>query len=205
MKLKNILPMSVAGTLGLCCISFLTSCDGSSSSSGSGEGLEGVVIEIPDNPDEVNEENVGSDADNTGANEALEASYGAQVYDGINAERTSAGRSVLIRDSQMDALAASHNAFMISVASPGGTIQTGHDNAQSRAEANAARGFRSFGENTAGIRGYSSSVVARTFVDGWVASSGHYVNIIGDYTHTGVAVSVDSRDGTIYATQIFAK
>ncbi len=195
--------MSAIGAFSLGFASFLTSCDGSSSGGGSNDSAD---IELPDNPDDANDENTGTGATNSGANSGLEQSYGVQVFNGINSERTSTGLNALTRDSQMDALAASHNAYLIGQSSgSGGNIQTNHDNAQSRADANTARGFIKFGENTGGIRGYASSVVASTFVDGWVASPGHYTNIIGDYTHTGVAVTVDTRDGTIYSTQIFAK
>lgn len=206
MKIKNILSVSVLGAFSLGCVSFLSSCDGGSGGGVSGtDATEVESIDLPDNPDQANLEKTGSDATNSGANETLEATYGDQVYDGINAERISAGKSILIRDSQMDSLAAAHNAYLIGQANPGGVIDVNHDNAQARANANAARGFTKYGENTGGIRGYATSVVASTFVEGWVNSPGHFQNIIGDFTHTGVAVSVDTRDGTIYSTQIFAK
>ncbi len=185
----------------LALVSLLVSCDGSSD----GGSDDNTKIEIPDDTDQVNGENEGSNADNSGANSNLENSYALQIFNGINGERSQRSLSALTRDSQMDSLAASHNADMISRANPGGDIETDHNNAQSRASTIAPRGFKSYGENTAGIRGYSSSIVSSTFVDGWVASPGHFRNIIGNYTHTGVAVTVDSRDGTIYATQVFAK
>ena len=35
------------------------------------------------------------------------------------------------------------------------------------------------------------------------SSSG--ANIVGDSTHTGIALFIDATDGSIYATQLFAK
>lgn len=187
--------------VGLFSTSFLVSCD---SGGGSDSGSQ-TDLELPDDSSAGNNEQTGVDADNSGADETLEASYGDQVFDGINSERASRGLAALTRDSQMDSLAAAHNDDMISRAIANGTIISDHANAQSRADAIFARGFTAFGENTGGIRGYSSSVVASTFVTGWVNSPGHLENIIGDYTTTGVAVTVDPRDGTIFSTQIFTK
>ncbi len=198
MKLKNIISMVFIGAFST---SFLVSCDGSSDG-GSDNKTE---IEIPDDTDQVNGENQGSDANNSGANSNLEASYARQIFTGINGERSQRSLSALTRDSQMDSLAAAHNADMISRATPYGDIDTDHNNAQARANALASGGITAYGENTAGIRGYSSAVVSSTFVDGWVNSPGHFKNITGNYKRTGVAVTVDDRDGTIYATQIFAR
>lgn len=153
----------------------------------------------------VNGANTGGYADNSGANKALEGSYAVKVFNGINRVRAKNSLPALTRDSQMDSLAAKHNAGMISRASLSRAIDIDHKNAKGRAKAIFPRGFSSYGENTAGIRGHSSSVVPSVLVKGWVDSPGHFVNIIGDFTTTGVAVTVDPRDGTIYSTQIFAK
>ena len=47
---------------------------------------------------------------------------------------------------------------------------------------------------------------ANEFVEGWVHSPPHYKNILGkDYNVTGVAVSVNPKDNSINAAQVFGK
>ncbi len=141
----------------------------------------------------------------SGAVSANQNLYEAQVFTRINTERNSNSLSPLTRSSQLDALAASHNIYMRQQAPANSTpIQISHDNAQSRANAAFGFGFTRFGENVAGIRGYAASDVSVTFVNNWIGSPGHFQNITGDFTHTGIDVLV-AADGTIYATQLFAK
>lgn len=45
---------------------------------------------------------------------------------------------------------------------------------------------------------------ARAAVDGWIKSPGHHRNLVGDFTHCGIAVC-RGYDGYWYFTQIFAK
>jgi len=186
--------MSFAGVLA---IGLVVSCDSGGSATQSGSISVG-------GPGATNE---GSDTSGSGVDVNLEVSYANDIFTGINSVRVSAGggRVALIRDAALDAIAAGHNATMISAASPFGAIQTGHANVQSRADSVFDAGYNGFAENTGGIRGYASSEVPSEFVDGWVNSAGHYQNIIGDYTHSGIAVTVDTRDGTVYSTQIFAR
>jgi len=204
MKTKNILLTVSLGALSLTSFSIFTSCDGGSSGGGNTPMGQVDSITLPNNPDRASGENLGSST-NEGANQSLEDSYAKEIFDGINAQRVGNGLVPLTRNSLMDSLAAAHNATMINQANPGGVIDVNHDNVQSRANAIVADGFTSYGENTAGIRGYSSSVVPNTFLIGWINSPGHFDNIVGNFTHSGISVTVDSRDGTIYATQIFAK
>lgn len=199
MKINNLLTLVV----GVFSVGFLVNCDGGSSS-GDAVVIDKVVT-VPSDTDIVNDVNDAPRPDITGADETLEETYSNQVFNGINSERGSRSLPALIRDSGMDALAASHNAYLISIANPGGAIVTNHDNVQGRANVVFSSGFTAYGENTAGIRGYGSGIVANTFVEGWIASPGHLGNIAGNFTHTGVAVTVDERDGTIFSTQIFAR
>lgn len=60
----------------------------------------------------------------------------------------------------------------------------------------------SFGENVAYNSGYSNP--AQVAVNGWLASPGHYANIMGDYNLSGVGVAKNAK-GEYYFTQIFAK
>ncbi len=187
--------------VGVFSLGILANCDGGSDTAD----VLGNVVTVPSNTSIVNDVNTGSSTDTTGANQSLEQTYSNQIFNGINGQRQSRSLANLTRDTSLDAIAATHNAYLISIASPGGSIVTNHDNVQTRANAVFASGFTAYGENTAGIRGYNSSVVASTFVNGWVNSPGHLANIAGSYTRTGVAVAVDSRDGTIFSTQIFVR
>lgn len=45
----------------------------------------------------------------------------------------------------------------------------------------------------------------KSALDGWLNSPTHKINIIGDYTHFGIAIKVDPLTGDIYYTNIFAK
>ena len=52
-------------------------------------------------------------------------------------------------------------------------------------------------ENVA--KGYTT---AKDVVEGWVLSEGHYINLVGSYSHTAVSVAQNS-EGVLYYTQIF--
>ncbi len=199
MKIKNILTLG----LGLLSVGCLVNCDGGSSGDSTSTGDK--VVTVPSNTDIVNDVNDDSTSDDSGADDSLTQQYSAQIFNQINSRRLGSNLSALTRDSDLDALAESHNAYLISIANPGGSIVTNHDNVQGRANVAFGKGYVAYGENTAGIRGFASGVVASTFVNGWIASPGHLDNIEGNFTHTGVATSVDSRDGTIFSTQIFAR
>lgn len=59
-----------------------------------------------------------------------------------------------------------------------------------------------FGENAAYNFGYSNP--AQIAVNGWLASPGHYANIMGDYNLAGVGVAKNLK-GQYYFTQVFVK
>lgn len=193
MLIKNLLSFSVVALVSL----GLVSCDGG------GEENDLISIALPDDPDGANNLNTG---DVTKAPDpALELTYANLILIGINAQRADAGLPELVLNSDMSVLAADHNAYMMSRSQPFSNISVNHDNAQVRADAVVALGFKAYGENTGGVRGYNSGDVAPAFLTGWVRSPGHFANILGDFTHTGIAVTVDTRDNTVYSTQVFAK
>lgn len=146
-------------------------------------------------------------ATDTGADTALEASYAAQVHNKINDYRAGLGLSDFERVLELDALAAQHNQYMAEQAAASGSSQIliSHDNSQSRGNAVFAQGYTKYGENVAANRGYASDVVTDNFVLRWVNSDGHRENLERDFTHAGIDVYVDSRDNTIYVTQVYAK
>lgn len=193
MLFKNLMLFAVVALVSL----GFVSCDGG------GEENDLIRISLPGDPDGANALNTGELT--KAPDPELEATYANLILVGINAQRVEAGLPELILNPEMSVLAADHNAYLISRSQPFSIISVNHDNAQSRADAVVALGFKTYGENTGGVRGYNSGDVAPAFLTGWVRSPGHFANIVGDFTHTGIAVTVDTRDNTVYSTQVFAK
>lgn len=82
-------------------------------------------------------------------------------------------------------------------------VNFGHDGFSDRAEQmKKLIRLKAFGENVA----YSYNVEdhLRTAVSGWMNSSGHRKNILGDYNSTGIGIAYDKR-GVCYITQLFAR
>ncbi|OXG00532.1 Cysteine-rich secretory protein family protein [Flavobacterium araucananum] len=61
-------------------------------------------------------------------------------------------------------------------------------------------GAKKVGENVA--YNYKTSDAA---VKAWLESPGHKENIVGDYTHFGLSVTIDAKTGKKYYTNIFVK
>ncbi|MGF1617676.1 MAG: CAP domain-containing protein [Acidimicrobiia bacterium] len=105
----------------------------------------------------------------------------------INSHRTANGLTALSRDSGLDAEA---RAWSQQMAANGGLSHS-----------NLSRflpPWSSVGENVA-FGGSVSSIFG-----GLTASSGHNANMLGDFTHLGVGVWVDSA-GTLWTTHVFTK
>lgn len=85
-----------------------------------------------------------------------------------------------------------------------GIVPFGHQGADARYAAlrAAIASLTRFGENVAYNFGFSNP--AQTAVNGWLNSPGHYANIMGNFTITGVGVAKNLR-GEYYFTQIFGK
>ena len=77
------------------------------------------------------------------------------------------------------------------------TVPFGHQGFHERAK--KAAGFRGAGENVAWNAGYSDPI--RTMVEGWIKSPGHRANMLGNYTHIGVAFAHEGSKW--YGTQFF--
>jgi uncharacterized protein YkwD len=195
MKIKKIFLMPILGCLSS--VAFV-SCDGGSDTNNS------VNLQIPD-PSATTDTGGTNNDPSQNPTTSLEDQYADQLFNKINEVRTSRGLPALVRDTSIDGLCNDHNIGMVNRSTPGGALSSDHDNVQARADVLFAAGFISYGENTAVIRGYASSVVTNEFTEGWVTSPGHFANIIGNYTHTGIAVNVDARDGSVFATQIFTR
>jgi uncharacterized protein YkwD len=196
--------LSLISLLGFIISLSLVSCDGGSSSETTADDIgseNDIVLDIPDNLDTVVED-AGGDVDPE-ISPDLEAQYADEVFASVNQERASRSLPALVRDGTMDSLCAGHNTYLVGNATPNGAIQINHDNAESRINILFSDGYKSFAENVAAHRGVASANVASTFVQNWVASPEHLKNLTGSYTFSGIAVKVDTRDGTVYVTQIF--
>jgi uncharacterized protein YkwD len=119
----------------------------------------------------------------TGPNGELEAQFAAK----INGLRSASGLAPLTRDGSLDAMA---RAWAEQMAGNGGLS---HSNLGSLLPPWSAAA-----ENVA-MGGSVDSVFAAL-----AASSGHLTNMLGDYTHVGVGVWVDSS-GSIWTTHIFTR
>ncbi|MDF5710746.1 MAG: CAP domain-containing protein [Nostoc sp. S4] len=118
------------------------------------------------------------------------------VFNQINNYRASRGLSALTRNSAIDNQARIHSQNMAS-----GKVPFGHTGVQQRLKAIGIT-YKAAGENVAYNQGYSDP--ATQAVQGWLKSSGHLANIIGNYNLTGVGVASNSK-GQIYFTQIFLR
>jgi hypothetical protein len=106
-----------------------------------------------------------------------------------NEARWSNGQAGLISNSDLDAVAYAWAQHMAS---------TGVMEHNPNVTTQVPSGWRSVGENVA--QGYSSGGSVH---DGWMNSSGHRANILGDYTDIGVAL-IDGG-GSSWAVQVFAR
>ena len=201
MRLKRILIPSIGCLFSVA----LISCDGGGSGSPSdiGETIDKIIVKLPDDPSQAADASGKEDDGSVTAN--LEEQYASIIFAGINQARAERGLPLLTRDNLVDSLCADHCVYMIGSAVPNGPLNLNHDNAQSRADVMFNVGYKSFGENTGAIRGYRSDQVATEFVNGWINSSKHSAILFGDYTHSGIAIRVNSADNGIFATQIFGK
>ncbi|MBG6094441.1 CAP domain-containing protein [Nocardioides luteus] len=117
------------------------------------------------------------------------AGEGGTIKRLANAARADAGLDPLIRDSALDGLARKW-AYKIAA---DGELSHNPDLAEQVPE-----GWQGVGENVA--MGYPTGAEMHR---GWMGSDGHRANILGDYTHIGIAfVEVDN---TTWGVQVFAK
>lgn len=117
------------------------------------------------------------------------AGEGGTIKRLANSARADAGLDPLTRDSALDGLARKW-AYKIGA---DGELSHNPDLAEQVPE-----GWQGVGENVA--MGYRTGAEMHR---GWMSSEGHRANILGDYTHIGIAfVEVD---GTTWGVQVFAK
>ena len=122
----------------------------------------------------------------------------ANVQREVNTYRALRGLSPLVADETIAAVARRHSEAMAA-----GRVQFSHDGFEERAEAlQRSLPYRSVAENLALNRG-APEPDARALA-GWLESSGHQQNIVGDFDMTGVGVA-QAPDGSYYFTQLFLK
>jgi hypothetical protein len=117
------------------------------------------------------------------------AGEGGTIKRLANSARSEAGLGPLSRDSALDGLARKW-AYKIAA---DGALSHNPDLAEQVPE-----GWQGVGENVA--MGYPTGTKMHR---GWMGSDGHRANILGDYTHIGIAFVV--VDGTSWGVQVFAK
>jgi uncharacterized protein YkwD len=84
-----------------------------------------------------------------------------------------------------------------------GKVDFGHGGFEERAAAARRTGrYSAFGENLAYSYGVDDHL--KKAAEGWMQSSSHRANILGDYDETGIGIAF-SKEGRCYITQLFAK
>ncbi|WP_456314451.1 CAP domain-containing protein [Pseudomonas shirazensis] len=142
---------------------------------------------------------VKNEIENTITDETLVANYNysneeLELMKLINDYRKSIGLNALERINHISYKSEEHNKYMIK------NNKMSHDNFDSRSK-NIMKLLRakSIAENVA-----VSYPTPKAVLDGWLNSSGHKVNIEGDFTHFGLAITTDAS-GKKYYTNIFVK
>ena len=113
----------------------------------------------------------------------------------INDYRTSKGLNTLQVVNHISFKSEEHNEYMID------NNVVNHDYFEQRSN-NIIHvlGAERVGENIA-----YNYVTAEAAMNAWLNSPGHKANIVGDYTHIGISVSVDPATGRKYYTNMFMK
>ncbi|WP_366183054.1 CAP domain-containing protein [Flavobacterium ovatum] len=117
------------------------------------------------------------------------------TMDLINKYRVSVGLNPLERINHISFKSEEHDEYMIS------NKVVNHNDFVARSE-NIIKvlGAKKVGENVAYNFNTAESVVAA-----WLNSPAHKENIVGNYTHFGIAIKMDPDTGKKYYTNIFAK
>lgn len=133
-------------------------------------------------------------AQNTSSFAALEQS----VHNQINQYRKSRNLPPLTLDARISAQSRLHSQAMAS-----GKVPFSHDGFDQRVQViRQSISYRSAAENVAYNQGYSDP--DKQAVQGWLKSSGHHKNIVGQYDLTGIGIAKNAK-GEYYLTQIFIK
>lgn len=134
-----------------------------------------------------------------------DTSLAGKVFQEVNSYRRSHGASALKRHAGLDHLAQEHSEYLRKYR---GTFKiegnnVSHIGFDGRALV-ARKQYRmlSLGENIAATK-LTGKNTAPHIVRMWSISTLHDLNMLNDWTHTGIGVVVDS-DGMVFSTQLFA-
>lgn len=120
------------------------------------------------------------------------------VHQQVNQYRKSKNLPPLTLDSTITQQARNHSQAMAN-----GTVPFSHDGFDKRVQAiGKTIAYRSAAENVAYNQGYPNP--DKQAVEGWIKSSGHQRNMVGNFDLTGIGVSKNAK-GEYYFTQIFIK
>jgi uncharacterized protein YkwD len=120
------------------------------------------------------------------------------VFQEINDYRQSQNLPPLTWNGEISQQARKHSEAMAN-----GQLPLSHEGFEERIEAIAKTvSYRSAAENVASNQGHANP--GQQAVQGWLNSSGHRRNIVGNYDLTGVGVAKNAQ-GEYYFTQIFIK
>lgn len=136
-----------------------------------------------------------------------------KTHNDVNHYRSSHGKAPLNYDESIAAIARSHsqalanNRNQMLVGNPllkGRGLVINHDGFDKRFKQirTIFPSIRSASENVAA--NYNARSPVKTAVEGWINSSGHERNMVGNYTKTGIGIA-RSSDNTYFFTQLFAK
>lgn len=124
----------------------------------------------------------------------------------VNAYRRSRGLRTLEPHPGLTRLAEDHTRALLGqyLNSPRKDLTVHHAGVKGRMSAAFSDlGMIGFGENVAAVSSRPSSLPTHLRLL-WQASPEHHRIMVGDYTHTGVAIAKDEHD-TAFATQVFGK
>ena len=125
------------------------------------------------------------------------------VVQGMNAERTKNGLTLLVADTKLASIARAHSQDMLA---KNYFSHTNLNGCTAGCRLNAAGyAWRSYGENIHWMSGYNLSAAdsANKIVTDWMNSLGHRANILGSQ-FTAVGVGVAAQGSKVYTTADFA-
>lgn len=118
------------------------------------------------------------------------------IIDGVNQYRSTKNLPPLLLNSLISQQAKTHSKNMAQ-----GQVPFSHEGFKERVQALSGKiSYRRAAENLAYNSGYAKP--AKQAVEGWIDSSSHRHNMLGNYNLTGIGIAKNSQ-GEYYFTQIF--
>jgi len=125
------------------------------------------------------------------------------IASSVDAKRVSGGLKPVKYEPAIASLARLHSEYLIKDFIESGKRKINHKGSWRRSDALIANyGVFRTGENVAYLWGSKAGTPVTSFTTNWMNSRPHKVNIMRNWTYTGVGVA-SGPGGTIYATQLF--